>query len=96
MTKLTLISSYDHPLKPLVEAALNNEVRILESGIRRTEQHLKRYESQHRLSTDKFIQAYENNQLEEKLEFTEWIGEYRMLERLKQKAQTLREVNFVD
>lgn len=37
MTELTLISTNQRPLKPLVEAALANELRLLEAGIRRTE-----------------------------------------------------------
>lgn len=41
MAELTLISSRKRPLKPLVEAALNNELRLLEAGIRRTQQRLK-------------------------------------------------------
>jgi hypothetical protein len=32
--------------------------------------------------------------MEENLESAEWIGEFRMLERLKEKAETLRGIRF--
>jgi NTP pyrophosphatase (non-canonical NTP hydrolase) len=39
-----------------------------------------------------FVRRYERNELEETLEFVEWIGEYRLLERLREKADVLREI----
>lgn len=96
MTKLTLISSRKQPLKPLVKAALNNELRLLEAGIQRTEKNIQSFESRFGMVTDEFMKRYENNEFDETLEFSEWIGEYRMLNRLKEKTQTLREVRFVD
>ena len=94
MTELTLISSHKRPLKPLVEAALNNELRLLEAGIRRTQKRLQAFEDQHGLTTEDFIRRYEDDQLDETLEISEWIGEYRLLERLQEKAETLRGIRF--
>ncbi len=89
MAELILRSPRGRSLKPLVEAALQNEHRILQAGIRRSQQRLQELEVRYGLSTDEFLQRYENNQIEETLEFSEWIGEHRMLERLKEKAQAL-------
>jgi hypothetical protein len=96
MTELTLISSSQRPLQPLVEGALQNELRLLEAGIRRGEQRLQEFETRYGLSTAEFIQRYENDALEETLEFAEWIGEYRLRERLLEKAATLRAIKFAD
>jgi hypothetical protein len=96
MSELTLLSSQDRPLKPLVQAALENELRLIEAGIRRTEQRLGEYEAKHGLSTAEFLRLYENDELNETLDFTEWVGESRMLERLREKADTLRGVKFAD
>jgi len=96
MTKLTLLSSRKIPLKPLVEAAIHNELRILESGIRRTNHKLQTLETQHGMTSEEFVRQYEQNQIKETLEFAEWIGEYRLLKRLQEKEQTLREVQFAD
>jgi len=85
MAELTLISPRQRQLKPLVEAALQNELRLLEAGIQRTEQGLQEFEAQYDLSSAEFIRRYEQDELEEALQFAEWIGEYRLLERLQEK-----------
>jgi hypothetical protein len=89
MTKLTLVSAHKRPLKPLVEAALTNELRLLEAGIRRTQKRLDEFEARYRLSTHEFVDRFEHDEFEETLEFAEWMGEYRLLERLREKADTL-------
>ena len=96
MTELTLVSSRQRPLKPLVEAALANELRLLEAGIRRTEQRLRELEAKYQLPTDEFIRRFEGDEFKETLEFAEWIGEYRLLERLREKADTLRGIEFAN
>jgi len=96
MAELTLISPRQRQLKPLVEAALQNELRLLEAGIRRTEQRLREFEAQYELSSAEFIRRYEQDELEETLEFAEWIGEYRLLERLREKADILQEIQFAN
>lgn len=96
MAELTLISSRKRELKPLIEAALQNELRLLEAGIRRSEQRLREFENRYGLSSAEFVYRYEQDELEENLEFAEWIGEYRLLERLREKAETLREIRFAN
>jgi phage shock protein A len=94
MAELTLRSSRQGHLKPLVEAALHNELRLLEAGINRTRQKLQEFEARFGLSSAEFIRRYEQGKMEESLEFAEWIGEYRLLERLQEKAETLREIQL--
>ena len=97
MNKLILTSpKSNHPLKPLVQSALSNELRLLKSGIYRTEQNIRKFETRYNMSTNQFLDAFANNQLDESLEFAEWIGEHRMLKRLQEKAQILEEISFVD
>jgi hypothetical protein len=96
MAELTLVSPSQHPLQPLVEGALQNELRLLEAGLRRSEQRLQEFEARYGLSTTDFIQRYENDELEETLEFAEWVGEYRLRARLLEKADALRAIRFAD
>ncbi len=96
MTVLTLTTSRQRPLRPLVEAALNNELRVIQAGIHRTEQRLKAFESQYGLSSHEFLRCYENDDLAETLDFAEWVGEYRLLERLHEKAETLQGIRFAN
>jgi len=94
MTDLRLVSTRKRQLKPLVEAAIANELRLLEAGVRRTEQRLLEFEEKYSLGTQKFISRYENDELEETVDFDEWIGEFRMLTRLREKVDTLRDIRF--
>jgi hypothetical protein len=52
-------------------------------GIRRTEERLRFFESKYQLFTAEFINQYENDEHPETLDFDEWIGEARMLQRLQ-------------
>lgn len=96
MSTLTLVSSHPLPLKPLVGSALRKELRLWEAGIRRSTEKIAALEQRHDLATSAFVQRYENDEMEETLELAEWIGEQRLLARLEEKAQTLRELQFAD
>jgi hypothetical protein len=96
MTELTLISPSQRPIQPLVEGALRNELRLLEAGLRRSAQRLQEFEARHGLSTADFLQRYEENALEETRELAEWIGEFRLRERLLEKADAMRAIRCAD
>jgi hypothetical protein len=96
MEELTLISSYQRPLRPLVEAALQNELRLLQINIKRTEQNLNKFEARFGFSTSEFIRRFENDELPETLDYIEWVGEHRLLLRLHEKTETLREIRFAN
>ena len=94
MVELTLVSDTQRPLRPVVENALANELRLQEAGIGRTEQRLHEFEARYQMSTSEFLHRYESNELGETLEFAEWVGEYRLLIRQREKAATLRGIKF--
>ena len=94
MTDIKLVSKGKRQLKPLVEAALANQLRLLQAGIRQTEERLKQFENQFQMNTQDFISRYENDEIEETLDKGEWIGEARLLKRLQEKAETIRDIRF--
>jgi len=85
MSELTLISAYQYSLKPLIEAALTNQTKLLKAGLRRTEERIREFEERYRILTQEFLTRFENDEFEETSEFAEWIGEYRLLKKLQQK-----------
>jgi hypothetical protein len=89
-----LVSKAEYVLKPIVEAALENEPGLIEEGIKQTEQHLKKFEVKYQLNTQDSISKYENDQFEEFMDFIEWIGEFKLLKRLIEKADTLMSISF--
>lgn len=96
MNELVLVSTRQLPLRPLVETALANEVRLLEVAIRRTERRLREFEATYGMTTKDFLLRFENDELDETLEYAEWIGEYRLLQRLREKTEALREIQFAN
>jgi hypothetical protein len=96
MMELTLIADGNYQVKPLVEAALDHELRLLEAGIRQTESRLRGFEEKYQRPTADFLAAYEHDQYEETLDFIEWIGEYHLLKRLHEKTEALRSIHFAN
>ena len=94
MSELRIISQEDHQLRPLIDAALKNELRLIEFGIRQTKNKLKNFENNYQIDTQEFLKKYEDDQFEETMDLIEWIGEYRMLERLNQEANVLRGIKL--
>lgn len=93
---LTLTSSSEKSLRPLIEAAIHNELRMLQAGIRRTQQRIADFEAQYGMTTAEFLERYRNDAITETLETIEWFGEWKMLERLREDKTALREVGFAD
>jgi hypothetical protein len=94
MTELTLISQHEGALKPLIEGAISEALRSVESGIKRGEERVQFFEQQYGMTSAVFLQRYESDELPETLELGEWIGEIRMLQRLREKGDRLRGVEF--
>ncbi|AFZ11046.1 hypothetical protein Cri9333_0043 [Crinalium epipsammum PCC 9333] len=98
MGELKIICEHPESLRNLIEEVVTQKLRSLEDGIHRTQERLKEFETKYQLSTEEFLRRFENDELQHRLdmEFDEWIGEYRMLKRLKQKADKLRGIEFVN
>ncbi len=93
---LTLTTSSQTTLRPLIEAAIRNELRVLHAGIRRTQQRLANFETQYGMETHEFLRRYHHDEITETLETIEWLGETKMLARLQEDEAALREVRFAD
>jgi phage shock protein A len=93
---LTLTSPSSKSLRPLIESAIHNELRLMQAGIRRTQQRIANFEAQYGMTTAEFLQRYRSDAISETLETIEWVGEWRMLERLREDEAALREVGFAD
>lgn len=92
MTDVRLVSKGARELKPLVQAALANELRLVEAGMKQSKHAIREFERKYQMPTKEFLSRYENDEIEESMDFAEWIGEIRLIERLEEKAQTLRDI----
>ena len=77
-------------------AAQNHKLHMLDDAENRSKKKLRAFEKKHRMSTEEFMRRYEQDGIQETLEFAEWVGESRLLARLKEKADMLREVHFAN
>ncbi len=94
MSQVTLISRGDVPIKPLVESALRSEMKMLEIGLKRTEERIRSFEERFGMTSDEFYRRLCDDELEETLDFVEWVGEYKTLALLREKYQALKEIEI--
>ena len=94
MTDVRLVTRGKRELKPLVEAAIANELRLIEAGMKQAENTIREFEKKYQMATQEFLSRYENDEIKEAMDFAEWVGEIRLLARLQEKAETLRDIRF--
>ncbi|MEB3120250.1 MAG: hypothetical protein VKL41_03395 [Snowella sp.] len=85
MRELKLISKKPDSPKLIIHNTLSERIYNIEEGIRRTQEHLQQFETKYELSTDQFIESFNNDELSHSFDFDEWIGESRMLKHLQEK-----------
>ena len=93
---LKLRSSEPASLKEMIQHDLNQRLQNLETGLQQTQVRLQQLETQYQLSTKQFVELFTNDQLQHSLDFDEWLGEAWMLEKLQQKIEIIKEIEFVD
>ena len=83
-------------LRPLIEAAMRTQLRVIETGLRRTERRLRGFERRYNMSSEEFYQCLTQDQIEETLETIEWAGEYQTWLRLHRQYETLLGAHVAD
>jgi hypothetical protein len=95
MTTLTLVSTQQESIRPLVESALAREAKLLEVAIRQTQARLRAFEAEYKMTTTEFLHRFANDEIAETLDLDEWIGESRLLDSLLRKQDTLKGIAIV-
>ncbi len=95
MTQLTLTSPNTDLLRPFVQGALKRETGLLEIAVKQAQQRVQNFEDRYHLSSEQFMQQYRDAEIEETLDTIDWVGEYRMLMRLREKLQAILLVQLV-
>ena len=94
MAALTIITNTQYQIKPLLESAIENELKLLEAGLRKTNEKLRIFENRYNLQTAEFITKYENDEIKETADFEDWVGESRLISRLNEKISALKGIRF--
>ena len=83
-------------LRPLIEAAMRTQLRVVETGLRRTERRLQDFKRRYNMSSAEFYQHLTQDQIEETLDTIEWAGEYQTWLRLHRQYETLLGAHVAD
>ena len=81
-------------IRPLLEAAVQNEQKLLSHCIRRTKERLAAFEQRFDMSSAEFERKYTQGDIEETLDFIDWMMEIKALRLLEQQHQALGEARF--
>ena len=87
---VTVTSDTSIDLKPLLESAIRDEVRLLDLSLSRTAERLRAFETQYGMTSEAFMQRFEARELNESLDYIEWAGEIKTYHLLQTQQQALR------
>lgn len=96
MNELVLKSTNAYPMHSLVEAALENQERLLRAGIARTQKRIEHFEALYATNSVDFQHRFERDEWAESLDALEWLGELKMLILLNQKLEALQGIFIED
>lgn len=84
MTRLIVNSPSASHVRPLIQAALDHEIRLLQMGIEKTKRRLRHFEELFKMETLRFYQAFQTGAMGDEMEYMKWAGEYETLLRLEE------------
>ena len=76
MTQLIIKSPSAANVKPLIQAALDHEMRILKIGLEKTMQQLCQFEKRFGKESHQFYLEFQDGIFGDAIEYMKWAGEY--------------------
>ena len=89
LNQVTIQSQTKKPIKPLIEIALQNQLKSLKHGIGRTKQQLTTFETRFGMTTAEMESRLKSGQMEETLDTIDWCMELEALRLLEEQYNTL-------
>lgn len=95
MTQILVKSDHISSITPLIRAAIKTQLSVIATGIRRTRERLSDFEHKYGFSTEALLKKEHDGTLnDDELDIIEWLGEWRMLERLQDEHKELEEIEI--
>ena len=95
MTELIVKSAQADAVRSEVRTALDNQQNAIQDSIERTRKNLDEFAVKYGISTADLLERESQGTLvDDNLEFIEWIGEARILERLEAELKLLQEIEI--
>ncbi len=90
LQNITITTNSKVSLRPLLESAIQTESKVLALGLRRTQERLAEFEQRYGFTSDEFERRFAARELDESLDFIEWLGEIKTLRLLTEQRQALQ------
>lgn len=90
MVRVTIEPQAATNVKVLIQAAVDNQLRIIEFGIARTKAKLQELENRFEMDSEDFYQQFSQGKLGDDMEYIRWAGEYETLDELQRDYDDLR------
>jgi hypothetical protein len=95
MAQIMVKSGEIASVTPLIQAAIQTELRVIATGIRRTQTRLHQFEQRYGFSTEQLLKSESAGALDDNsLDIIEWLGESRLLTRLQAEYRELAEIEI--
>ncbi len=92
MSKIIVEAKYEDGLKLLVNGALENEIKFISIGLKKTKRNIKKYENKFKTNSEVFYKEYSSGNLGDKMDYIKWAGEIETLKKLEKNLKDLAEV----
>ncbi len=92
MTQLIIKSATAAQVRPLIQAALEHELRFLKIGIQKTTRNLQRLEQRFDMESQQFYQKFQTGMMGDEMDYLKWAGEYETLLQLQEDYAELKEI----
>ncbi len=92
MTKVIIESDSASEVKPLIQAAVDHEVRVLKTGLEKTKRNLQTFEERFGMPSKQFYQEFQAGRLGDSMDYIKWAGEYETLLELEQDYAEIEEI----
>lgn len=94
MSRIIVEQENTQELKTLVRGALENEIKIISIGIRKTQDNLRELEDRYKIDSETFYRRYSAGEMGDRIEYIKWAGEVETLKRLQENLTELSEAEI--
>ena len=90
MTQIIVKSRSASHLRPLIQVAIDHEVRVLKIGLQKTMRHLRQFEQHFGIASQEFYQDYQTGKFGDDMQYMKWAGEYETLLQLQEEYAEIK------
>jgi hypothetical protein len=94
LQEVVITTNASESLKPLLEVAIQNQLKALQHGIQRTKERVSEFEKRAGMSSIEFEKKLQNEEIDETIETIDWNMELAALRLLEGQYQSLSDAKI--